>query len=522
MHLPFPVLYILQQLQQQGFEAYVVGGAVRDLLIEQQAAPDSADFTQSSATDFDFTTNAKPEQILAVFPDAFYENKFGTVSLTHQELCLKLGLAPTETETTEQLDEKVIDVAHATKLHVSLSPTLATETFYPQKNPDYQITTYRSEEVYDDFRRPTSMNWGETLDQDLERRDFTINAMALAITSEVLDSHLINQATESRVAVIKYRLIDPFHGQDDLNDAIIHSVGEAKVRFQEDALRMLRAIRFAVQLNFHIGQETFSAIQANAQLIQHISAERVRDEFLKILASDFPTEGILLLDEVGLLTYILPELLEAKGIAQSGHHTTDVWVHSLDALRYTPSSDPIVRLATLLHDIAKPATQRFSGQNITFYNHEIVGARTARRIAERFKLSKKDIQRVFTLVRYHMFHYQPNHTDAAIRRFMRNVGLDNIDDILALREGDRLGSGAKHTSWRLEEMKQRMQEQLHQPFAITDMALNGDDLIQELRLQPGPIIGTLLTSLFEQVLEKPELNEKATLLKMAQDQLRRV
>jgi putative nucleotidyltransferase with HDIG domain len=236
---------------------------------------------------------------------------------------------------------------------------------------------------------------------------------------------------------------------------------------------------------------------------------------MKMLKSDFPAEAIELLDTTGLLTHIIPELLTAKGVEQAGHHTTDVWTHSLDALRTCPSTDPIVRLATLLHDIAKPQTYQRTDASITFYNHEVIGARVAKKIAERLRLPKRDVERIFTLVRHHMFHYQPKNTDAAIRRFMRKVGLENIDDILDLREGDRLGSGARQTSWRLEEMKQRMIEQLNQPLSVHDLAIDGHDLMAELKLQPGPKLGQILHELFEKVLEQPELNTKEQLIKEA-------
>jgi putative nucleotidyltransferase with HDIG domain len=236
---------------------------------------------------------------------------------------------------------------------------------------------------------------------------------------------------------------------------------------------------------------------------------------MKMIGSRYPAEAITLLDETGILTHILPELLQTKGVEQAGHHTTDVWTHSLDALRTCPSTDPVVRLATLLHDIAKPQTQQITDTTITFYNHEVIGARVAKKIAERLRLSRRDCDRVFTLVRYHMFYYQPENTDASIRRFMRKVGLENINDILDLREGDRLGSGARHTSWRLEEMKQRMVEQLHQPFSIQDLAIDGHDLMETFSLKPGPQLGKILQQLFEKVLDEPELNTKESLLEVA-------
>ena len=312
-----------------------------------------------------------------------------------------------------------------------------------------------------------------------------------------------------------FELIDPFDGLKDLEQHLVKTVNEPTERFQEDALRMLRAVRFAVQLNLQINDQTFEAIATHAKLITKISWERISDEFLKIIATDYPAEGISLLDEAGLLEFILPEILECKGVEQGGHHNTDVWTHSLDALKECPSPDPIVRLGTLLHDIAKPQTFEIRDDKITFYNHEIIGSRMADKIAKRLKFSKNQRQRLFTLVRHHMFYYQPRNKDASIRRFMRKVGLESIDDILDLREADRLGSGARKTSWRLEEMKQRMIDQLNQPMEVTDLAISGHDLMKEFDLKPGAWIGETLNKLLEQVLENPELNTKEKLIELA-------
>ncbi|MDQ3008810.1 MAG: HDIG domain-containing protein [bacterium] len=489
-----PAVYILSTLEAAGFEAYIVGGAVRDAFLHEVNP-------EITVTDLDFTTNAVPEQIVALFADTFYENEFGTVSIPAEALHTLLGYQlPSDSLPQEkQLQNRVIDAAEATKLHSSLIKTRLTplnEEVTPL--PAYQITTFRAGEVYDNHRQPSSMTWGSTLNEDLQRRDFTINAMAIDLQGAV---------------------IDPFNGQADLKNNLIRTVGDATTRFQEDALRMLRAIRFSVQLNMELDRATFSAIDENAELLSHISGERIRDEFLKILKSSYPAEGVELLDEASLLRLIVPELLMTKGVQQGGHHTTDVWIHSLDALRHCPSRDPIVRLATLLHDIAKPATSQTTQNQITFYNHEVIGARVAKAIAERLRLSKRDANRIFVLVRQHMFYYQPENTDAAIRRMMRKIGLENIDDILALREGDRLGSGARKTSWRLEELKQRMIGQLHQPFAITDLAVNGTDIIEHFKVKAGPVIGQTLQHLFELVLEKPELNDRTLLLAEAEKYL---
>jgi tRNA nucleotidyltransferase (CCA-adding enzyme) len=380
--------------------------------------------------------------------------------------------------------------------------------------PNYEITTFRSDGAYQDHRRPEEVTWGKTLKEDVDRRDLTINALAL----KKLDNSS-KKKNKGKSKEHTYEVIDYHNGIEDLKAEKIRTVGDPNLRFKEDALRILRAIRFSVQLNMEIDDDTYQAIGDHAHLIEHISWERIRDEFLKILGSEFPAEGVEILDETHLLEYIMPELLEGKGVKQSGHHITDVWTHSIDALRETPSIDPIVRLATLMHDIAKPRTYALKNGDITFYNHEIVGSRMASKIAKRLRLSKKNIQRIFILVRQHMFHYQQHNTDAAIRRFMRKVGLGNIDDILDLREGDRLGSGAKRTSWRLEEMKQRMIQQLNQPMEVKDLKIDGNDLMREFKLKPGRVLGEILKDLFEQVLEDPKLNTKETLFKLSKKYL---
>ncbi len=437
---PDPVKKILQTLTSAGFQAYIVGGAVRDLLLN------------TPVKDWDFTTNALPEEIQKLFPDSFYDNQFGTVGIAGKHLG--------DTENSEAV---------------------------------YEITTYRSEGVYTDHRRPDTVEWGKTIEEDLQRRDFTINAMAL-------DGK---------------KVVDPYHGQDDIDQKLIRAVGDPTTRFQEDALRVMRAIRIGAQLGFVIEQKTLEAIAKNADLIQHISWERIRDELFKILVSPYPKDGIELLASTGLLKHILPELLECKGVQQAHHHVTDVWTHTLDAVATCPSKDPIVRLAVLLHDIAKPLTADTSGKNVTFYNHEVLGARIAKQIGLRLRLSKKDAQKLFILVRWHMFMYDSHVTDAYIRRFIRRVGVENIQDIIALRIADRLGSGSKATSWRFEEMKERIEGQLKQPFTMNDMAIDGDDLMKELGLKPGPQLGKILHDLFEEVFENPEKNAREYLLEKA-------
>jgi len=445
IHLPEPVKKILSIFLSAKLDIYIVGGAVRDTLM------------QKKVKDWDFATNAPPEKIQALFPDSFYDNKFGTVGVAGK--------------------------------HIG-----------DMENPEevYEITTYRSESAYSDHRRPDEVTWGNSIDEDLQRRDFTINAMAIGLANG------------------KLTFIDPYHGKKDLEDKIIRAVGEASTRFQEDALRMMRGIRFSAQLGFTIELATLQAISKHSSLITHISWERIRDEFLKILVAQYSEEGMQLLYSTGLLQHILPELIEARGIEQSGHHIYDVWTHSLKALAECPSSDPIVRLATLLHDIAKPQTGRTEKKGktttITFYNHEVLGARIAKKVGERLRLSKSEIQRLFTLVRWHMFVYDRHMTDAYIRRFIRRVGKENINDMFDLRTADRVGSGSKRTSWRLEEMKKRVEEQFHQPFTLNDMTIDGNDVMRELKLQPSKEIGEILNTLFAQVLEDPTKNTREHLL----------
>lgn len=468
--LPWEVLSILRAMHQAGFSAFIVGGAVRDTLLGKLS------------TDWDFTTNARPEQIQALFPENFYENNFGTVGVARKHLWEQFGFDPVHLNDAER--EEV-----------------------------YEITTFRSESEYSDFRRPDSVQWGDSLEDDLQRRDFTINALAFSVDGETLDSYP-PQPQQPRLDV-DCRIHDPHQGQADLQRRILRTVGDPAQRFQEDALRMLRAIRFAAQLEMRVDPETLVAIQAHSALLAKISWERIRDEFLKILVTDHVEDAVTLMFTSGLLQYILPELIETRGVDQRGHHEFDVWTHSLRACESCPSRDPVVRLAVLLHDIAKPQTQEKlpnAEGEFSFYNHEVVGARMARDIARRLRLPKDACQKIFTLVRWHMFHYQPELTDSAIRRFVRRVGIENIEDMMSLREGDRVGSGSKRTSWRLEEMKQRIHDQLHQPMRVTDLVIKGEDVMKVMGIPPSRKVGETLQALFEEVLDEPEKNTREYLL----------
>jgi tRNA nucleotidyltransferase (CCA-adding enzyme) len=441
--LPEAIKNIFSIFKKNGFEIYLVGGAVRDFLLGK------------NPKNFDFTTNATPQKIQSLFPNSFYNNTYGTVSI------------PVEMEGLSSLKKTIVE-----------------------------ITPFRKEEDYTDFRHPEKIEWAKTLEEDLARRDFTINA----------------------IAYDGKKIIDPYHGQKDLKEKIVRCVGNPDKRFAEDALRLLRAIRFASQLGFLIEEKTREAIVKNNYLITKISWERIRDEFLKILKSDHPAEGVLFLRNTGLLKYILPELDVCFSIPQKSpkrHHIYDVGIHLVMSLKYCPSKDEITRFATLIHDIGKAKTFKKDEKTglITFYNHEVVGKKLAEKIAERFKLSSKQKEKLVRLVAYHQFTVSELQTDKAIRRFIRNVGKEYLLDMLDLRVADRLGSGTKATSWRLELFKKRLIEVQKEPFKITDLKVNGYDVMRILEIKPGPKVGKVLKYLFEKVVEKKLKNEREVLLK---------
>ncbi|PJE70249.1 hypothetical protein COU97_00650 [Candidatus Shapirobacteria bacterium CG10_big_fil_rev_8_21_14_0_10_48_15] len=451
-HLPAFVKKIIATFTDHNWEIYVVGGAVRDLLLGHDPV------------DWDFTTNAKPEIILSLFDKAFCDNRFGTVGLTN--------------------------------------PQEAKKNYYG-KPPVYEITTFRQETGYTDHRRPDAVAWGKTIQDDLVRRDFTINAIALQPTSKPED----------------FNLIDPHYGQADLQKKLIRAVGDPVKRFQEDALRMMRAVRIATQLGFQIEPKTFVAIQQNLHLIDHVSAERCRDELLKLLSYPHAADGYLILRRAGLAEKILPEVERGFGVEQKSpgrHHLWSVGIHSVKALAACRSDDPIVKLAVLLHDVGKPPTvKKQPDGTITFYNHEMAGAQITRRIAQRLRFSKKDSQRLVKLVRWHQFTVDERQTDKAHRRFIRHVGKENLKDILAVRRADRIGGGARETSWRLERFKQKLIAVQKQPFSIKDLKIDGHDVMATLHLKPGPAVGQVLKRLFAEVEADQTKNQKESLLKRA-------
>jgi tRNA nucleotidyltransferase (CCA-adding enzyme) len=444
LQIPGEVLEIIEKFENANYEIYIVGGAVRDVLMGK------------NTYDWDFTTNATPPEMLNLFADAYYTNDFGMVGI-------------------------------------------------PSKNEDerpFEITTFRTESGYSDARRPDKVAWGKSLEEDLQRRDFTINSMALK------NDHSDKES---------YFLIDHYNGQKDLKDKLVRAVGDPNARFSEDALRMMRAVRIATELGFQIEEKTFEAIKANVLLIHKISKERVRDELIKIVISPYPYEGMMMFRNSGLMQEILPELEKGFGVEQASpgrHHIYDVGTHSLMSLKYVAerNTDSITRLATLIHDIGKPPTfKKIESGTITFYNHEVISARIAKNIAERLRLSSKQAEKLWRLVRWHQFTVNENQTDSAIRRFITKVGLENVSDMLDLRIGDRLGGGARETSWRLEEFKKRLIEVQKQPFTVKDLKIGGADVMKTLGIEPGPKVGEILKRLYTLVIEKKIDNERDTL-----------
>lgn len=447
--IPKEVIDVFKKFTDEEYEIYLVGAGVRSLL--QEKVP----------IDCDFTTNATPEAIQALYKDSFYDNKFGTV-----------GMA-LETKRGEEV---------------------------------YEITTYRTEWGYSDKRRPDEVKWGEKLEEDLKRRDFTWNAIVIG--------PVLKKGQWDKKSL---ELIDFFEGQKDFQKKVVRAVGKPDERFAEDALRMMRAVRFASQLGFTIEKKTFGAVQKNAGLINKISQERVRDELFKILVSDHAADGYTIFRNSGLAKIILPEVEKMFGVEQKSpgrHHLDDVGTHAIKSLKASKSKDPIVNLAILIHDVGKPVVAGKDKKGaITFYNHEVVGASIARNIARRLRFSKKDEERLVTLVRWHQFSVDERQTDKAFRRFIKNVGKENLTDILEVRRADRVGGGARETSWRFERFKKKLVEVQKQPFSVTDLKVNGDDVMKSLGIRSGPMVGKVLNQLFEEVVEDKKKNERKYLLK---------
>ena len=441
--IPAPIKEIAIILNTEGFQCFLVGGSVRDSIMG---------FTPK---EYDIATNAKPEDVQRIFKYTIPTGiKHGTILVI--------------------LDDMQVE-----------------------------ITTFRSDGNYSDGRHPDKVEYTASIEDDLPRRDLTINAMAY----NVLDGNLI----------------DMFDGMKDIKNKIVRSVGNPYERFTEDGLRIMRAIRFATKLNFNIEKETFEAICHSTGMLTSIAYERIREEFNGILISDNPFRGIELLRKTGILALIMPELMQGFGVAQNRFHKYDVYYHILHTIQAvepleTEELTLLVRLAALFHDIAKPMVQKkvSKQEEPVYYNHEVVGANVAKKIMKRLKYSNAEIDFVTLLVRQHMFYYQDEWTDGAVRRFMKAVGVENIKPLLKLREADRLGGGNRKDkeSKAIPKLLARIDKIIEEENAITvkDLKINGNDLMQEFNLKPGPIVGKILNYLLDLILDEPSLNDKEKLM----------
>lgn len=433
--VPSPVRALLATLWTAGHAAYVVGGSLRDALLGRE--PD----------DWDLTTDARPDRILELVPGSVYENAFGTVAVRRDgEL--------------------------------------------------YEITTFRSDHDYADFRRPHRVEFGDSIELDLARRDFTVNAIAWGGPAGAAPA-----------------IVDPFGGRADIDRRLLRAVGDPVARFEEDALRMIRAVRLSAALEFTIEPATLAGIAARAELVRHLSGERIAAELWKLLAAARPSVGLRLLADTGILGHVSPELAAQRGVPQNKVDGEDLWDHTLRSVDAARADRPIVRLAALLHDIGKPGT--FADGH--FLGHESVGAGMAATLLDRLHAPKAVRDRVVHLVRHHMFSYEPAWSDAAVRRFIGKIGVDAIEELFELREADNVGSGQPPDAGGLGELRARVTAELEGDTVLdrSDLRVDGRDLMTELGLPAGPALGRILDELLERVIVDPGLNDRPTLLVLA-------
>ncbi len=437
--IPDEVSRITSTLENAGFKAYLVGGCTRDLILDRKPK------------DWDITTEADPEKIMELFPHTFYTNTYGTVTVVNDDV---------ENETLKNIE----------------------------------VTPFRKEGIYSDKRHPDEVIFTKNLEEDLSRRDFTINAIAYSVS--------------------KGQFIDPYKGQDDIKDKMVRAVGNPVERFSEDALRMMRAIRLAAELGFTLNTDTKRALKEKAQLIREIAAERVRDELSKTLMAEKPILAVEVARETGIINYILPELLEGIGIQQNQAHSYEVWEHNLRSLQHAANRGwPFhVRLSALLHDIGKPRARLWDEKkkDWTFHGHDVIGAKMTKHIVERLKFSRETADVVTKLVRYHLFFSDTEKiTLSAVRRVIRKVGPENIWELMKLRACDRIGTGRpKETPYRLRKYESMIEEALRDPISVSMLALGGADVMHITQLEPGQKIGHILHALLEDVLDDPKRNTR--------------
>ncbi|CAN5617884.1 HD domain-containing protein [soil metagenome] len=436
--VPPSVRALLETLWSHGHAAYVVGGSLRDVLLGR--APE----------DWDLATSATPDVTESLFPTTRYENAFGTVGVGTDD------------------------------------PAVG----------DVEITTLRSDHDYKDFRRPHHVEFTDSVELDLARRDVTVNAIAWG-----------GRAGEPP------RLVDPFGGQADLAAGILRAVGDPRARFEEDALRMLRVARLAATLGFGVEPATLAAMQARADLVGRLSGERIAMELAKLLAAPVPSVGLRLMADTGLLAPISPELAAQRGIPQTKIPGEDLWDHTLRAVDGAAPEPSYLRLAALLHDMGKPATMA-DGR---FIGHDSLGAKMARTFLDRLRWPHDERDRVVHLIAHHMYGYESTWSDAAVRRFIAKVGPEALDDLFLLREADNVGSGRERDGGGLAEIRERVRSQLDAGVVLTlhDLAIDGEDLMAELGLTPSPQLGRLLRSLLTRAIADPTINTRERLMPLA-------
>jgi poly(A) polymerase/tRNA nucleotidyltransferase (CCA-adding enzyme) len=447
--IPDDIASVVKTLENKGFEAYLIGGCVRDTLIKRKPK------------DWDIATNASPEKIVAAFPKSFYENDYGTVGVVNENV------------TDETL--KVVEV-----------------------------TPYRLETKYTDKRRPDSVIFGGEIGNDIKRRDFTINAIALNLGEKSSGGY-------------EGTLVDLYNGQNDLKNGLIKTVGEPIERFSEDALRIIRAIRIAVELGFTIEQKTEAAIETTSSLLRHVAKERIRDEFLRILMSDKPMVGLQILKKLNLIRFIAPELEYGFGVTQNKAHTYDVWEHTIRSVQHAADKDwPIdVRLGALFHDIGKPATRIWSPEkgDWTFHGHDVVGAKITAKVLANLHFSNREIEKIIKLVRWHMFFSDTEQISlSAVRRIITKVGPENVWDLMKVRMCDRIGTGRpKESPYRLRKYQSMIEEVMRDPISVKMLNIDGHGIMKIANIPPGPKIGRILNVLLDEVLENPASNRSEIL-----------
>ncbi|MBF8290061.1 MAG: hypothetical protein HW391_1029 [Chloroflexi bacterium] len=443
---PEAVLTILHRLWASGHAAYVVGGSIRDALLGRDPY------------DWDMATDARPDRLQELFPGAVYENRFGTVAVR-------------------------------------------------EDGERFEITTFRSDHLYADFRRPHRVEFGDRIELDLARRDFTVNAMAWGADAPAA----------ADASAPKPDLLDPHGGLADLRARTLRAVGDPHTRFEEDALRMVRAVRLAATLDFEVETGTLTAIAAGAPLVAHLSGERLAIELDKLLGAERPSVGLRLLASTGILGVLSPELAAQRGIPQNKVDGDDLWDHTVRAVDAVPADRPVERLAALLHDIGKPATMA-DGH---FLGHDAVGADLATAFMTRLRMPTAVAERVAHLVRHHMFAYDQSWGDAGVRRFIQRIGRDALEPLFILRAADNVGSGQPPNVHDLDELRRRVAEQLAGDVVLErgDLAIDGNDLIAQLGLTEGPLLGQILEQLLELAVTDPSINDGPTLLLLAQSML---